>query len=209
MDVVAYSEEVHLYNDLAIGRVDAVLLDEPIALYYGKPNPALKLVGPPIGRIEYGIATRKEDTEFSRRIDKAVRELIRDGTLRGILERWGLWNTLTAEEWKMSPEPQGPATSYEEYLKTAWRETGWQERVARYVSFLPLLAKGALMTLRISVLSMVLAMVIGLFTALARLYGPLALRWGAIALCRGFSWHALVDSALLDFLRASPCGPAV
>ena len=35
---IGYDEEVHCYGDLALGRIDAVLLDEPIALYYAKPN---------------------------------------------------------------------------------------------------------------------------------------------------------------------------
>jgi polar amino acid transport system substrate-binding protein len=38
VDVKIYAGQVEPYEDLAIGRLDAVLLDLPIAAYYAKPN---------------------------------------------------------------------------------------------------------------------------------------------------------------------------
>ena len=38
------------YMDLELGRIDAVLLDLPIAVYYAQPNPKLKFVGPAAGQ---------------------------------------------------------------------------------------------------------------------------------------------------------------
>jgi len=181
LDVVPYSEEVNAYGDLALGRIDAVLLDEPIALYYGKPNPALKLVGGPIGRLEYGIALRKNDGERAQLINQTLHKLIVNGTVRAILEKWNLWNSLSADAWKMDATPQGKPDAYYKYLQTAWVERSFREKVEKYVSFLPLLARGALMTLEISILSMALAMLVGLFAALGRLYGPRPTRWLAVA----------------------------
>ncbi len=198
MNTVTYSEEVHMYNDLALGRTDAVFMDEVIALYYAKPNPLLKVVGGPIGRMEYGVATRKGDV-LSPQIDKVVGELIQDGTIRKILERWGIWNEATAKEWKLDPAPQTPAVEYERYLKTAFAEIGWSERFKRYVGFLPLLAKGALMTLQISIVSMALAMLVGLLTALARLYGPAPARWAAISFVEIFRGTPLLIQLFLIF----------
>jgi polar amino acid transport system substrate-binding protein len=198
-EMITYSEEVHAYNDLALGRVDAVFLDEPIALYYGKPNPRLKIVGPPVGRMEYGIATRLDDKELTLKIRKAVLKLTSDGTIRRILERWGLWNEMTAKQWKMSVAPETPALAYEEYLKTAWKPVGFGERLKRYAGFLPLLARGAFMTLQISILSMALAMLVGLITALMRLYGPLPLRWSAISYVEIFRGTPLLIQLFLIF----------
>lgn len=178
---VPYTEEVHAYGDLALARIDAVLLDEPIALYYAKPNPALKLVGEPIGRMEYGVAMRKSEAEFDLKVNAALEKLIRNGTIRAILERWNLWNPMTANAWGMDPVPQAKPAAYYKYLETAWAERSFQEKFEKYVSFLPLLAKGALMTLEISILAMALAMIVGLVTALCRLYGPMPLRWFALA----------------------------
>ena len=198
MEVVTYSEEVHAYNDLAIGRLDAVFLDEPIALYYAKPNPLLKNVGEPVGHMEYGIASRK-DWEWNERVRAALDKLIADGTIRRIHERWGLWNAQTAATFGVDAVPQTPAVMYEAYLKTAYKKITWKERFDRYVSFLPLLGRGALMTLKISVLSMCLAMLVGLIVALSRLYGPWPLRWIAVSFVEVFRGTPLLIQLFLIF----------
>lgn len=199
MELKTYDEEVHLYNDLAFARIDAVLLDDPIALYYAKPNPALKIVGQPIGFMEYGIATRKQDREFSARLDRAVGKLIADGTLRGILEKWGLWNSQCAKTWGQSAQPQTAPAAYDNYLKSAFTDIGWTERLKRYFSFLPLLAKGAWMTLQISILAMILAIAIGLVTAVARLYGNAAISFIALAFVEVFRGTPLLIQLFLIF----------
>lgn len=96
--VVGYDEETDAYSDLANGRVDAVLLDYPIALYYAAPNQALRLVGEPIGRIRYGIALRKGDSALRQQIDQALTAVMQEGELRRILERWKLWTPTMATE---------------------------------------------------------------------------------------------------------------
>jgi polar amino acid transport system substrate-binding protein len=199
MELKTYAEEVHLYNDLAFGRVEAVLLDAPIALYYGKPNPELKNVGEPVGRLQYGIATRKDDRELTVKINLAVKKMIADGRMRAILEKWGLWNGLTAKAWDLSVEPRSPAVAYDEYLKTAYTDSGLIARVKKYVSFVPLLVKGAWMTLQISVLSMILAMLVGLFAALARLYGPRPAAWAAVSFVEIFRGTPLLIQLYLIF----------
>ncbi len=103
VQIKIYDEEVNAYADLAAGdRLDAVLLDLPIAQYYAKHNSKLKFVGPPVGRMEYGIAFRKEDKELRKKVNKAIDELIKNGTFQNILEKWNLWNSDTAESWGVS-----------------------------------------------------------------------------------------------------------
>ena len=199
MELKTYDQEVHIYNDLTFDRLDAVLLDDPIALYYAKPNAALKAVGPPVGRLEYGIATRKADPQFSDAVNAALQTLIANGTLRRILERWGLWNELTAQAWGQSVAPQSPDTAYQSYLHSLREQHSWKEHVARYVSFLPLLARGAWMTLQISVLSMILAIAVGLLTALGRLYGPRAVCWVAVSFVEVFRGTPLLIQLYLIF----------
>ena len=199
MKVVGYSEEVHAYGDLGLGRVDAVLLDEPIALYYAKPNPDLELVGAPIGHLEYGVASRPEDKAFNARLNVALDKLIKDGTLRSILEKWNLWNVKTAKAWGMDEVSKSKPVAYEKYLETAWSKSSLSERLRKYVSFLPLLARGAVMTLQISILSMALAMLVGLLMALMRLYGPRPLKWIAIAYVEIFRGTPLLIQLFLIF----------
>lgn len=199
MQMITYSEEVHAYNDLANGRIDAVFLDEPIAIYYGKPNKDLKIVGGPLGRLEYGIATRLDDKELSGKIQGALNRLIGRGEIRKILEKWGLWNNLTASEFHTDAISKTEPTAYNEYVKSIRQEISWGERFSRYVSITPLLLKGAVMTLQISVISMALAMLVGLLAALARLYGPKPMSWLALAYVEMFRGTPLLIQLFLIF----------
>src|SRR6185436_13843055 len=87
-----YDGVVEPYHDLAIGRLDAVLLDLPIAIYYAKPNPELQFVGDLVGRGYYAAAFRLEDRDLAARFDAALDALLHDGTVRRINEKWGLEN---------------------------------------------------------------------------------------------------------------------
>jgi polar amino acid transport system substrate-binding protein len=91
-----YDDQVNPYNDLALGRRDAVLLDLPIAIYVVQKNPELnaklKFVGEPIEKGEYAIAFRKKDEALAKQFDQALDRLIKNGELKRIYEKWGLWN---------------------------------------------------------------------------------------------------------------------
>ena len=170
--VVTYDEEVAAYSDLANGRTDGVLLDYPIALYYAVPNPALRLTGDPVGRIRYGIAMRKDDTDLLRQVNAALKAVMDDGELRRILERWKLWTpTMAAELNDFSPSTVAPVM-YDQFMRDTAPAKDWRAKLLRYVSFLPLLAEAAVVTLEVSILGMVVAVVVGLALAIMRRYGP-------------------------------------
>jgi polar amino acid transport system substrate-binding protein len=191
IEVRSYETQNNPYEDLANGRVRAVLMDWPIAVYYSKPNPKLKLVGESIGRLEYGIATRKADTELLRQVNEALLALIKSGELRRIYEKWGIWNKETGELFtKLAPgtQPQAAAPSatpgqvLTDFTQNITKQLTWRERLQRWRIYLPpLLLQGAPMTLLISVLSMLLAVALGLCIALLNLYAPLPLQWLARA----------------------------
>ena len=158
VDVKIYSGQVAPYEDLAIGRIDAVLLDLPIAAYYGKPNPKLKYAGRPVGEGFYGIAVRKGDADLQQAIDKILAKLLISGELKRIYEKWDLWN----EAQERLSQHAGEASGYR----------GLEEsRKAPVYSFFPLLLKGAGITLFVSTASMLFAIIVGLLLTLARLYG--------------------------------------
>lgn len=168
-----YDSQAEPYKDLELGRVDAVLMDLPIALYYGRPNPRLKLVGPPLEKGVYAIAFRRDQETLAQQFDEALLSMARDGTLRGIYEKWHLWNedqTLLSEERPTLPGAQGE-------IGDVLGETGRQLTFARYF---PLLVRSALVTIEVSIASMALAMALGLLIAMCRLYGPTPLRWFAV-----------------------------
>ncbi|MBS1052407.1 ABC transporter substrate-binding protein/permease [Gluconobacter kondonii] len=180
-NVRSYEEETNAFSDLRNGRLDAILLDAPIALYYGSISPDMKLVGEPIGSMEYGIAFSPENRELRDQVDAALGEIIKDGTLHRILARWNLWTPLMANYTGDNSQPDIAPTEWNRYQEAMANTTGsgWRVLMRRYVSFLPLIGQAALMTLAVSALAMVLAVALGLLLALARHYGAAPLRFVA------------------------------
>lgn len=162
VDVKIYSGQVEPYEDLAIGRLDAVLLDLPIAAYYAKPNPKLKYAGPPVGEGFYGIAIRKGDEDLQKKIDEILKKLMSTGRLKEIYVKWDLWND---KQEKLFGNNKG-TNSF----------VGLEEsRKAPVYTFFPTLLKGAGITIFISVISMALAITLGLLLTIVRLYSRPAL----------------------------------
>lgn len=166
-----YPEEVNAFDDIAsTKRLNAVLIDDPIAKYYAAPNPALKLLDIPVGNMIYGFGMRKEDVELQKQVNAALQELIRTGKLRSIIEKWGLWNAQTAKAWEQSVKPLTPPKSYLNYLQNTNPQKTLRTRFEQYINFIPLLGRGAIVTIEISLLSMTLAVTLGLLIALTRIY---------------------------------------
>ncbi len=96
-DIAAFDGQVEPYLDLELGRLDAVLLDAPIALYYARPNPKLKYAGEPFAKGDYGIAAHPVDANLMAAVDEALSELMQSGRLKRIYRKWHLWNEDQAE----------------------------------------------------------------------------------------------------------------
>lgn len=158
VDVKVYSGQVEPYEDLALGRLDAVLLDLPIAAYYAKPNPKLKYAGVPIGEGFYAIAMRKGDEAFKERIDEILKKLLLTGDLKRIYEKWDMWNEAQGKLFKIMEGTPGHVALQD-------------SKKAPLHTFFPSLLKGAGITILISVASMTLAIALGLILTLLRLYG--------------------------------------
>jgi polar amino acid transport system substrate-binding protein len=167
-----YDEEINVYADLASHRLDAVLLDWPIALYYAQPDPRLKLVGAPVGDLSYGIAIPKGQQALRRQVDDALEAMQRDGSLHRILSRWNLWNAATAAAFGDTRAAGVSPTAWQHYLDATAPVPGWRDRLRRYAGFLPLIGWGAALTLAVSACAMLLAIAVGLVLALVRRYGP-------------------------------------
>jgi polar amino acid transport system substrate-binding protein len=156
-----YPGQVEPYGDLALGRIDGVLLDLPIALYYARSDPRLRFAGEPLEPGYYAIAFNPKEAALADQVDAALERLLRDGTLRRIYEKWHLWND--------DQEQLLAATGQDIAAESAG---AWAFR-----RYFPLLVQGAGVTVLLTVLSMTLAVALGLPIALARLYGPAPLRW--------------------------------
>ncbi len=175
----SYDDEVNAYSDLANGRLDAVMLDAPIALYYAAPDPRLKLAGGPIGALSYGIAIAKGREVLKARIDSGLDAMRRDGTLRRILQRWAMWTPEMAAFTGDRSTEIVPPDAWRHWVAATRPLPGWRDRLLRYAGFLPLIGRAALMTVAVSACAMVLAVAWGLVLALGRRYGSWPLRMAA------------------------------
>ena len=171
------------YRDLALGRTDAVLLDAPIALYYGE-RPELTTLPAGFGELRYAVVARAGDTRLRDALDAALDSLNLDGTLPALLQRWGLWTDEAGRVLGVTLAPSGPTVELD-----AWRARRTEGMWSAGVGPVPLaLARGAGVTLWLSVAAMALAVALGAALALARVYGPAplsALALGYVELFRG------------------------
>lgn len=148
VNVKVYGGQVEPYKDLEIGRIDAVLLDLPIAAYYAKPNPKLKFTGATVGEGYYAIAIRKGDRALQAKINEILDKLTKSGELKKIFDRW-----------EIGSGQGSPAIDLE------------KSRNASLFTFLPSLLKGAGITVLISTAAMALAIMLGLLLVTMRIYG--------------------------------------
>src|ERR1051326_5534667 len=92
VDLRIYPGNVESFRDLKANRIDAVLLDLPIALHYARPDPALKFSGPPFAPGYYAIGVRSHDSTLLAALNQAIEDLARDRTLERIYRKYGVWD---------------------------------------------------------------------------------------------------------------------
>ena len=174
LHLVQYTTEINAFLDIANGRLDGFLIDAPIAMYYAVMDPNLKLVGGAEGKIEYAVAMREADNELTAQVNAAIQEMIESGELRQIFETWNMWSPQVAAYYKDDRIVDIQPVNYEKFTKYfRFNPEGFQAKVRQYLSYLPALGRGALMTIQISICSMLLAIVVGFFLAIVRIYGAL------------------------------------
>ena len=168
-----YDGQAEPYQDLLLGRIDAVLLDLPIAQYYAKPNRKLKYVGPPRDPGKYAIAFRPNDEQLAAQFDAALLTLARNGELQKIYEKWKIWND---DQLQLGGggDPSSEALVDDDGMLDP------SSRRLRFSQYFPMLRSAAWVTISVSICSMALAMALGLPIAMMRLYGPTPLRWLAV-----------------------------
>jgi polar amino acid transport system substrate-binding protein len=168
----SYDGQVQPYIDLALDRLDAVVMDTPIALYYATGT-NVKNIELPAARMTFGIGIRKSDVALLEKVNGALDSMKRDGTLRTIFTNWGIYNAATAQAFgDREPVSNENSPRYRDYLDAIRTERTFKERLEQYEQYIPLLLQGALVTLEISALSMAIAIGLGLLMAILRVFGP-------------------------------------
>lgn len=89
VDVRTYDDDPTKYQDLRVGRINAILVDRLAALdLVKKTGDTLALAGPAFSRQESGVAIRKNNPELLAAIDKAIADMQKDGSLAKISDKW-------------------------------------------------------------------------------------------------------------------------
>jgi polar amino acid transport system substrate-binding protein len=181
VDVPTYDNQLHPYLDLMLGRLDAVVLDTPIALYYAY-SPQVRNVELTSVKFPIAIGIRKADSALLTEVNMALESMKADGTLKHIYQQWGMYNSATAEYFgDKDPVTNPNPIHYQEYLQDQQTQRTLIDRLEQYWSLLPLLLRGAAMTIALSCAAMFLAVSLGLALALARAYGTRLMVWPVIA----------------------------
>jgi len=86
--IKTYDDDPTKYNDLKAGRIDAVLNDRLVAAdFIKKAGGGFVPAGDSFARQEQAVALRKDPT-FKSAIDKAIGDMIADGTFKSMSEKW-------------------------------------------------------------------------------------------------------------------------
>ncbi len=149
--------------------VRANIQDRPIWITYADRYQKLHQIGRPLAPGFYVALTRTEDLKLRQAINEAILLLMRNGTLRRLCEKYGLWNetqSLRSIELDEADKFFAPisASSAEAPVRPQIGTSLWPSRKALLVA--------STWTILLSLCAMPLAIAAGLGLALLRLYGP-------------------------------------
>jgi polar amino acid transport system substrate-binding protein len=161
IELQGYPEIINVMGLVEQARLDATVQDVPVIAFYGKEFPKLHKVGEPVASGYYVALLRRGEDRLRDELNAALLRAMNDGTLKRIYEQYGVWNdeqarlAEVAKDWPPAAEVSG-------------------SRYANFGYYIWLLLSAAWVTIKLSFLSMPLAIALGLAVAIGRLYGP---RW--------------------------------
>ena len=164
---VSYDDDVHPYEDIVSGRLDAVLLDNIIAMRAMRRTPGLYThFDKPVATGHYIAVLAKENTRLRDQVNEILKARMRDGTLERIYKKWEIWDEFQPQLFARvlgatpTPEATKPATP----------------QPPAVIRYLPALLRAAVITIVLSCLAMALAILVGILVATGRVYGNPLLR---------------------------------
>ena len=162
---VSYDDDVHPYEDLVAGRVDAVLLDNIIAERSLRRSGGFVIEPEPVAVGHYVAVLALRDSALRDSVNAILRARMRDGSLEQSFRAWRVWDENQAGYFArvLAASPD-----------TGMKPSGQAARSA--LTYLPSLLRAAVITLLLSLLSMALAVAAGSAIAAGRVYGAPAIR---------------------------------
>lgn len=169
---VSYDDDVHPYEDLLLGRLDAVLLDHVLAEKAGRRHAGLVSQPEAVAIGHYIGVLAPAQADLRDRVNHILLAAMRDGTLESIFRKWGIWND---DQPALYARVLGGAAA-------GMMATGSAEPAAAVrhtdavIRYLPAIFRAAAITIVLSCAAMALAVVLGVAVASGRVYGGPVLR---------------------------------
>lgn len=182
--IVRYGSEAESVAALNTDKIDGFVSDRIVGGFYVKRGGAGNIV--PFGDLLYeeacGIAARKDSAELVHRVNSALFSMIQDGTYAEIYERWvGVPADIDrllrswANHQEIIPELEGRGASPER------RSPQFAETIGNMVV---LLGKGAVLTIILSLLTIVISMATGAMIGV----GAVSRGWFVRSISSGYVW---------------------
>lgn len=87
-EVMGYNKGADAVEALVNNKIDCVIIDNEPAKAFISAKEGLKILETAYAIEDYAIAVKKENTELLGKLDKAIEELIEDGTIKNILDKY-------------------------------------------------------------------------------------------------------------------------
>lgn len=88
-ELKTFGDNITALMDLSTGRLDAVVVDEVVGRYYiAKRADEYRVLTDHFGTEDYGVGTRKDDTELLGKLNDTLNQMKQDGTAAKIAEQW-------------------------------------------------------------------------------------------------------------------------
>ncbi|MDR0409744.1 MAG: ABC transporter substrate-binding protein [Spirochaetaceae bacterium] len=82
-----YDKVINCFDELKIGRVDAIMCDSPVAFYYvNTPDSPFEVVWQGDAEEQFGICLKKGNNDLTIKLDTALDEMFLDGTMQKLSE---------------------------------------------------------------------------------------------------------------------------
>lgn len=140
-NIITYQSTDAAFNDLIIGRIDAVVIDKISALInINEKSLPLELAGKPFEKVVNAMVFAKNDSnlELVKQVNKALSDMKNDGTLEQISNKWLNTNVIAADN-----------TSF-------------------FSKLLKAVLVGAKITIALSIISIAIGLLIGIIVAIIR-----------------------------------------
>ena len=86
--ITRYDNGAVAVEALKNGKVDCVIIDNEPAKSYVAANSGLKILETEYAVEDYAICFNKEDTELQEKVDAALKELIADGSVQRVVDKY-------------------------------------------------------------------------------------------------------------------------